>query len=307
LLAILGVRFLNTDHRTLTRRLLYYGLWLCLAVALFIKPCLSLVRFSLSNDNASHALLIPLISAWVIFHDQEKIFRRIRFDYALGGLLSGFSVATFVWTLRSANSSSPTDQLSGQIVALVLLLISGFIFCFGREAARNGCFALSFLFLAVPIPEILLNRVIYILQQGSTSIAEMIFDLAGVPALREGFVFHLARINIEVARECSGIRSSIALLILALLVGHLFLRAFWKQAVFVICGLLVMIVKNGVRIATLSILAQYVDPGFLYGRLHHQGGVVFFMLGLLLLSPILWLLQRGENPPPAAAPRATTA
>jgi exosortase/archaeosortase family protein len=60
--------------------------------------------------------------------------------------------------------------------------------------------------------------------------------------------------------------------------------------------LLIMVVKNGVRIATLTILAQYVDPGFLYGRLHHEGGVVFFLLGLVLLLPILWLLQRSKKP-----------
>ena len=63
-----------------------------------------------------------------------------------------------------------------------------------------------------------------------------------------------------------------------------------------IAGLLIMVVKNGIRIATLTILAQYVDPGFLYGRLHREGGVVFFLLGLVLLLPILWLLQRSEKP-----------
>jgi exosortase/archaeosortase family protein len=57
-----------------------------------------------------------------------------------------------------------------------------------------------------------------------------------------------------------------------------------------------MIVKNGIRIATLTILAQYVDSGFLYGRLHHEGGVVFFLIGLALLLPVFLLLQRGEAP-----------
>jgi hypothetical protein len=41
---------------------------------------------------------------------------------------------------------------------------------------------------------------------------------------------------------------------------------------------------------------MYVDPGFLTGRLHHQGGIVFFLIGLLLLLPVLWFLQRGEFP-----------
>jgi exosortase len=113
--------------------------------------------------------------------------------------------------------------------------------------------------------------------------------------LREGFVFHLPRFNIEVAEECSGIRSSMALLILALLVAHFRLRSFWKKALFMACGLFLMILKNGIRIVSLTVLAMHVDPSFLYGKLHHQGGVVFFLLSLLLLAPLLWLLQRGES------------
>ena len=109
-------------------------------------------------------------------------------------------------------------------------------------------------------------------------------------------MFRLAGFNIEVAKECSGIRSSVALLIIALVVGHLLLRTFWRQVVLVMVGLLIMVVKNGVRIATLTILGQYVDPGFLYGRLHHDGGMVFFFLGLILLLPVLWFLKRGEKP-----------
>jgi exosortase/archaeosortase family protein len=56
-----------------------------------------------------------------------------------------------------------------------------------------------------------------------------------------------------------------------------------------------MIIKNGVRIAALTILAIHVDPSFLFGRLHHDGGVVFFLLGLALLVPVLWFLARGER------------
>ena len=74
-----------------------------------------------------------------------------------------------------------------------------------------------------------------------------------------------------------------------------------KQALFVVLGLVIMIVKNGIRIATLTILAQYVDSSFLFGRLHHEGGIVFFVIGLLLLLPVFWLLQRGETAATAPA------
>src|SRR5262249_53935100 len=161
--------------------------------------------------------------------------------------------------------------------------VAGFAFFFGRAALRRGRFALLFLLLTIPIPDFLLDKAIYFLQKGSTEVAAVLFDMTGVPVLREGFVFHLARVNIEVARVCSGIRSSVALMILAVLVAHFYLRTFWKQAVLVLAGLVVMLVKNGVRIVTLTLLASYVDPSFLYGNLHRGGGAVFFLLGLLLI------------------------
>jgi len=277
-------------------RLLFYGLWLALSVGFFWKPCIALLRFSLANDNASHVILVPFLSAWLLYIKKNEIFRRLSFDYYLAGVLSTISAITYIWTWHSAALWTQAGMLSGYVLALVLAWLSGFALFFGRAALKNGLFPLLFLFLTVPFPAALLNRSIYFLQKGSADTAEMIFDLAGVPALREGFVFHLAHFSIEVAQECSGIRSSLALLILALVAGHLLLRTPWKQVVLVVAGLLIMVVKNGVRIATLTILAEYVDPGFLYGRLHHEGGVVFFLLGLVLLLPVLWLLQRGEKP-----------
>jgi len=160
---------------------------------------------------------------------------------------------------------------------------------------RSGTFACGLLFLTVPIPSPLLNRAIHALQAGSAEVTEVLFDLAGIPTLREGFIFHLSRINIEVARECSGIRSSVALFIITLLISHFRLRSWWAKGVFLIVGLLMTILKNGIRIVTLTILALRVDPSFLYGRLHHEGGVVFFLIGLLLLVPCLWILEKTES------------
>jgi exosortase len=292
-----GGRFLLPDGtQREDKRLLFFGLWLILTAALLWKPVEALVRYSLGNDNASHIVLIPFISAWLLYFEQKRIFERVSSDYVSGAVLLLAAAGVALWTLRSAAAWTETQALSGYTLALVLLWAGGFALIFGRVAMGKARFALLFLLLMIPPPDSWLNYSVYLLQKGSADIAEFIFDLAGVPALRDGFVFHLAHLSIEVAKECSGIRSSLALLILALLVGHLFLRTFWKQAVFVVVGLVIMIVKNGIRIATLTILAQYVDSGFLYGRLHHEGGVVFFLIGLVLLLPVFWLLQRGETP-----------
>ena len=254
----------------------------------------SLVRLSLSQDDASYLVLIPFISAVILYLERDKIFSQVSTDLMLGApylLLSGLMALASHF---AKSFPSLGLQLSGWILALVLLWTSGFALSFGKEALKAAYFLFLFLLLMVPIPNFLLDRLIFLLQEGSAWITGALFDLVGVPALREGLVFHLAKVSIEVAKECSGIRSSMALLILALLVAHFQLRSFWNKVLFVACGLFMMILKNGVRIATLTLLAVYVNPDFLFGRLHHQGGVVFFMLALLLLLPLLFLLQRSE-------------
>jgi len=284
----------------LPRRMTLYSLW-CVAVGLlFFAPLARLFNYALSNDNASHVILIPAICVWLLYLERGRIFASLDSDLAsaLAFLVPGAAAAAalFVYSPRLGQ----VNQLSLCALALVLLWVAGFAFFFGRTSLLRARFALSFLLFAIPIPDFLLDKTIYLLQKGTTEIAAVLFDWSGAPVLRDGFVFHLARVSIEVARECSGIRSSLALLILAILAAHFRLRAFWRQLVLVLAGLFVMILKNAVRIVTLTLLAVYVDPGFLYGKLHHEGGVVFFLLGLAFMAPLLWWLERGEPQHPRA-------
>jgi exosortase len=288
---------------SLSQRVLFFVGWIIATCLLFLHQVTAFVTYSLSNDNASHLVLIPLITAWLIYLERDRIFKLLASDGRAAWLFFAIGSALALLAFSVGRHWSTLNQLSVYVLGLIFLWVAGFAFFFGRPALGNARFPLSFLLLTIPMPDVLLDKSIYLLQKGSAEIAAVLFDWSGVPFLRDGFVFHLAHVNIEVARECSGIRSSLALLILAILVAHFYLNTFWKQAVLVIAGLFVMILKNGVRIVTLTLLASYVDPAFLYGRLHHEGGVVFFMLGLLLLAPLLWLLQRSERKSPAAAAR----
>jgi exosortase len=273
------------------RWLLFVG-WLACSIVISWTALAGLLRYSFGNDDASHVLLIPFISAWLMFIERRRIFKSLSSDVAVCLTLLVPGIAAVLWSIRS-QPASPSLCAFG----LVLVWIAGFALAFGREPLKAARFPLMFLFLFIPLPEALLSRVVYFLQKGSAEISALLFGLTPLPVLREGFVFHLPRFSIEVARECSGIRSSIALLVLAVLVGHFFLRTWWKQVLFVLAGFVVMIVKNAIRIVTLTVLATYVDPGFLYGNLHREGGMVFFLIGLLLMVPVYWVLQVGEEAP----------
>jgi exosortase len=280
---------MSDTNTAMRNRWVWFSGWIFLSSMFFVRPLMVLIRVSLSNDDVSYIVLIPFLSAAVLFIERRKVFFELSVDKTLGGCILILGVFTAV------ASRLLGGVLSVYILSLVLLWLAGFALFFGKAASKAAQFSLLFLFLMVPPSNILLDRVVYLLQAGSAWITAGLFDLFHVPALREGFVFHLARVDIEIAKECSGIRSSMSLLILALLVTHFALRSFWKKALFLACGLFMMILKNGIRIATLTLLAMYVDPGFLYGRLHHQGGIVFFLIGLVLLLPVLLFLQRSET------------
>jgi exosortase len=286
---------LNSESSGALRPWLIFAAWVLACCLVFWKSLFALVHYALNNDNASHILIIPCIVAWLIYLHHQKV-EHANLDVSVASFFA-VPAALLAAILFFSPPKDPSLVLAGLILSFLLLLISGFIAILGWQSCKSVWFALAFLGFAIPFPEPLLNHVIYYLQAGSAAVAELIFDWSGVPVLRDGFFFRLPRLSIEVAKECSGIRSSIALVILALLVAHFSFSKLWKKASFVIAGLLMMVVKNGVRIATLTILANYVNPGFLYGRLHKEGGVVFFLIGLALLLPVYWLLRRGESQP----------
>src|SRR5260370_31288920 len=285
---------LDDTRNNVLKHWLLFSVWIMVSSLLFAKPLIALVRFSLTNHNASHSILIPFLTAGLLFIERRTIFNDLSFHVG-GGIFLFLSVIIVLSVRLAGDMVTPDLWLTGSVLAVILLWIAGFAFSFGKAAVKSAYFSLLFLFLTVPLPNFLLERIISLLQAGSAEITEVLFNLTGVPALRDGLVFHLARVNIEVARECSGIRSTIALFILALPVVHYLLHSLWRKLFFLACAFFMMILKNGIRIVTLTLLAMYVDPSFLFGKLHRDGGIVFFLLGLLFLLPILLLLQRGES------------
>src|SRR6266481_243458 len=299
-------RALHEMNASVEKRFFLFGSWVLLSSLIFSSAISTFIRISVSNPDASHLILIPFISAGVMFVERSKVFRDLAYDRVLGGCFLFLACGAALVSRFAGGGAALDVKFSASILALALSWVAGFAFLFGQSAFRAGYFPLLFLFLMIPLPKSFLDHIVFLLQLGSTWVAENLFDLLGVPVLREGFVLHLSRFNIEVAQECSGIRSSMALLVLALLISHFWLNRFWTKALFVVSGLLMMILKNGIRIATLSLLAIYVDPDFLLGKLHQEGGIVFFALALLLLLPVLALLQRWESRIPVATAPANS-
>jgi len=258
-----------------------------------------LVHFSLWGDNlydkSSYTMAIPFISVALVFFERREIFASVHYGFRTGIilLLAGLILD---WSAGPALKQLGSDaSLSIKMLALVILLLAAFILCYGTRAFRAGAFPLLFLVLTVPIPDRLLDKPLTAVQYGSTGVCSLLFSLAGVPHVRNGLEFSLSDVTIEVAKECSGIHSTLAILIISLIAGHLYLPSLWRKVTLVLFALPIVCVTNGLRIAGLTLLAEYVNPNFLHGNLHHRGGFVFFSLALLLLFGILHVLRKGQR------------
>jgi exosortase len=282
---------------SLLSRTLIYASYLALVTATNSDTIQAVIQLSRQDASASHLVVIPLVTLALVYRDRKAVFQSIGFDFSgasafciLGGLLVG---------LASVNGLIGVGWvLSTAAAGVVLLAVGGFLACFGRQPFRQALFPMAFLVFAVPIPDAILNNTTAVLKRGSTEAVALLFSLTGTPFHRDAYVFTLRDFVIEVADQCSGIRSSIALLLTGLLAGHVYLEGLWKKIVIVLAVLPITVLKNGIRIVTLSLLAMHVNPGFLTGQLHHEGGIVFFVLALIILAPLFMLIRNvGRSSP----------
>jgi exosortase len=283
-------------NKTLSWRTAYLVLSIVIATLVSWSVLVAVCKNALHDDQQSHILLILPVSLALLYSERRNMLRRAQYSVPAGIILV-MLVALSVWIDRYPSLLSQNDSLSLHMALLVASWITAFLAAYDVSASRTARFPLLFLFLMVPIPDFVLDWTTWLLQKGSAETAFLLLKAANVPVQRQGWVLGLPGIDIEVARECSGIHSALVLFIVSLVLGHLFLQSSGRKILLVTLAGLIAVAKNGLRIFALSVLKVYVDPLALNGELHRQGGILFFLLGLGILMLIVRWLRKGERGP----------
>jgi exosortase len=263
------------------------------ALALVFEPLRDLMNSASRNDYYSHIILIPWVTGYLIYSKKKDFFGNPSPSRGAGGIVTLSGLALYAVGFSQATGLDFNDQVALFVFSAVVFWAGGFLLLYGLDALWSNSFPFLFLVFMIPIPNPLMSMIICALQWASTEVSEVLFFLIGIPYQREGFVFHLPGVSIEVAEVCSGIRSSLALFITSILAGHFFLDRLWKKSVLAVVVFPVTVFKNGIRIISLSLLGAYGDPRFLTGGfLHQSGGFLFFIPAVGLLGLALWALRR---------------
>lgn len=280
-----------------------FGYALSGLLVLYAWPLYELLRLSLADDLYSHALLMPLASGYLIWLKRDDLPAATKPDRLIATVAGMGAALLLVGYLVSFSGTQPLprdDTIALSVGSFVFAVIAAAAWFLGRPILKTLAFPFGSLVFMVPMPLSVMSAVESLLQHGSAVTAHWFFLLSGMPVFRDQTLFMLPGFSMEVAPECSGIRSSLALFITSTFAGYLFLRSTWKRVVLTLAVLPLALLRNGFRVWVIGELCVNVHPDMIHSFIHRQGGPIFFALSLVPFGLLLWALVRSERGRPGA-------
>ncbi|HJP93264.1 MAG TPA: exosortase/archaeosortase family protein [Pyrinomonadaceae bacterium] len=295
---------------------LWQGLAIGFAIAFAYATVLAkLVHDWWTDENYSHGLLIPFIIGYILWAHRDKL---ARVQARPSGLIGG---AAIVFSLFALWAGVAGAELYTQRLSLVLLLAGLTVYFWGWSLLRLLLVPLSLLFLALPIPAIIFNKIAFPLQLFASRCAVWSMSLLGIPVLREGNIIELKPLNsfdtkkLEVVEACSGIRSLMTLVTLAVVFAYFshtpsnnsptsgkrfgWLKDywFWRALILIVSAVPIAILTNAFRVSGTGVLAHHYGTAVADGFFHSFSGWAIYIVAFILLFGIGMILDRFKPAP----------
>jgi exosortase C (VPDSG-CTERM-specific) len=275
------------------KRFIGWGAYLAILCGAFAMPLRELVTYVGRSEVHSYVLLIPFVTAYLIYIRWKQLSRELSSAWGFALLLAVAGTGALLASLHLPELSR-NDYVTLIALSFVCFVIAGAFLFLGSKWARSAMFPLFFLAFMIPLPEAVVDALENASTEASAEVANWLFLSSGTPFLRSGTFFQLPGITIAVAKECSGIRSSLVLVITSLLAANMFLRTTWRRALLVCAVIPLGLLRNGFRILVVSLLCVHIGPEMINSVIHRRGGPVFFAISLVPLFAMLWLFRRQE-------------
>jgi exosortase C (VPDSG-CTERM-specific) len=252
-----------------------------------------LLQLACVDELYSEIPLIPLVSLYLIWLRRENLPLLLlpSFRTAILFFGAGLAAVTTYWYV----SKTGRDFLPLNICAFLLFFTGICFLFFGSAFMRAIAFPMTLLVFIIPFPEFLRQGIETFLQHGSAVCAGIFFQLSGQPVFHDGLNFQFPNCVLQVAPECSGIHSTLVLIITGLVGGWLFLRSPWKRTIVALVVIPLALIRNGFRIFVIGRLCTAYGPQMLDSAIHRHGGPLFFALSLIPLFLLLLFLRKTER------------
>jgi exosortase len=290
---------------------LWQGLAISFAIVFAYFTVLSkLVSDWWNDENYSHGLLIPFIIGYIIWVQRDRLAQVSTRSSVLWG---GAAVVAALFALWAGIAGA---ELYTQRLSLLLILAGIIVYFWGFKLLQMLVVPLGLLFLALPIPAIIFNKIAFPLQLFASRCAVWSMSVLGIPVLRQGNIIELKPLNsfdtkkLEVVEACSGIRSLMTLVTLAVVFayfthtpdnpapgagkrfGWLKSYGFWRAVIIVASAIPIAILTNAFRVSGTGVLAHYYGTAVADGFFHSFSGWAIYIVAFILLFGIGIILDR---------------
>jgi len=233
----------------LTKFHLQLGLLLLAFLALYYPFIQTLVHDWDINDNYSQGYFIPFVSGFMIWSLRREL-------AAVELKPSNWGIALVALGLLQLFIAKVGSEYFLQRTSMIVVLFGISFFLFGGRLTKAVWLPLAYLIYMIPIPAIIWNRIAFPMQLFASALTEGVVQLIGIPILREGNVLHLAQTSLEVVDACSGLRSLVNILGLAVGLGFLMNKAAWKRWALFLAAFPIAIIVNIIRLTATAVLAS---------------------------------------------------
>jgi exosortase len=277
------------------RSLAALGLVCSVTLIVYLPVLTSLVRQWASDDNYSHGFLVVPFAVYFAWLRRKELTALPIRPHWIGAVVTIGSLFVLMAGRLGA-------ELFLARISLVGLTAGTVLFLYGTRHFRLLAFPIAFLLLMVPLPAVVFNQLAFPLQLLASSAGETVLSASGIPVLREGNVLMLPTTTLEVVQACSGIRSLVSLLTLAIILGKLTEPRVWARVVLAALSLPVAIAANAARVAGTGLAAEWISPQAADGFFHEFSGWVVFVVAFALLLGAQRALAMKPRLPVTATP-----
>ena len=260
-----------------------------------------------TDENYSHGLLVPFVIGFIIWSEFDLLKKAVEKPR----VWFGFLIILFAIFLLLAGTLGA--ELFIQRISLVAILVGIVVYFFGAKILQLLVVPFALLLFAIPIPQIIFNKIAFPLQIYASQIAVWGIRLFSIPTVRKGNVFEILpqgatqSISLEVVEACSGIRSLMTLVSLALILAY-FTREknhdaddgwkicfknfdFWRTMILMLSAIPIAVLTNSARVTLTGVATYYYGKQALTDFWHDLSGWLVYLAALILLIGVNSLLK----------------
>ena len=219
-------------------------------------------------NNFLHGRFVPIAFGVMIWMAYQKTKNEVSESSYLGLPVLLLGLLFFLVSMR-------TIQPRLALIGAPFVVIGYTYYLFGFQIAKHVIFPSFFLWFSIPVPgleAILTGNLQVLIVKACYNVGTFL----GMDLVNSGADISIKGSSMKVAEGCSGIRSLMALTMIAAVYSNYTQKPLWKKAVLFASALPLAIIGNFLRIFTIIVLANFGFGSFGTGTWHDWAGLLIF-------------------------------